>query len=192
MGPFNSLLHDIKQYNTYYIHIAWPKLDPILQESKMCLRTLWKPNYLQGNMLANRFFTLLKGCFATLREAVGTDPRDWKEIKQWSYFQIMNNFVCSTCLYLVLNLKASVSFCMHLLHMISETGDTDWFHSISHCWLRNQNITIEWMLVWYRYFLENGELSPVIISVWLMNTTEPSLHVVVVINMTCGPTHNMV
>ena len=39
--------------------------------------------------------------------------------------------------YLVFTLKASVSFRMHLLHMISETDDTDWFHLISHC-LGNQ------------------------------------------------------
>ena len=30
-------------------------------------------------MLANRFFALLKGSFATSWEAKGSDPRDWKD-----------------------------------------------------------------------------------------------------------------
>ena len=43
----------------------------------------------------------------------------------------------NTCLYLALSLIASVSFCMHLLYEISETGDTDRFHLITHCKLIN-------------------------------------------------------
>ena len=42
-------------------------------------------------------------------------------------------------LYLIFTLEASVPFWMHLLYMISETDDTDWFHSISHCWRKKKH-----------------------------------------------------
>ena len=107
-----------------------------------------RPKYLHGKMLANRFFTLLKGSFDTSWEATGSDPRDWKKKKNICRMKF-RSAVHNVCPYLVLNLKASVSFCMHLLYMISETGDTDWFHSISHCWLRKWKILKYRVHTWY-------------------------------------------
>ena len=88
-------------------------------------------------MLANRFFTLLKGSFDTSWEAKESDPETERKTKN-------NENVCgmkflSAVHNTGLHLKASVSFCMHLLHMISENSDTDCFHLIRHCKLINHN-----------------------------------------------------
>ena len=53
-------------------------------------------------------------------------------------------------IYLVFTLKASVLFRMHLLHMISETDDTDWFHSISHYWGNQDDMSIYKMMIYFR------------------------------------------
>ena len=88
-------------------------------------------------MLANRFFTLLKGSFDTSWEAKESDPETERKTKN-------NENVCgmkflSAVHNTGLHLKASVSFCMQLLHMISENSDTDCFHLIRHCKLINHN-----------------------------------------------------
>ena len=87
-----------------------------------------------ANKLANRFFTLLKGRFVTSWGAVGSDHRE--EIKVIA-FQIINESVCNKWLYLVLNLKASISFCMHLFHIIFEM-DNYWVVSFDQSLLNEE------------------------------------------------------
>ena len=44
--------------------------------AELTLNVTQETKYLHGKMLANRFFTLLKGSFDTSWEAKGSDPRD--------------------------------------------------------------------------------------------------------------------
>ena len=85
-------------------------------------------------MLANQFFTLLKGSFDTSWEAKESDPRSERK-KIIKMFVEWNSSLQHTT-HMTVPGTQSQSLCLFLhalLYEISETGDTDRFHLITHC-----------------------------------------------------------
>ena len=91
-------------------------------------------------MLANQFFTLLKGRFDTSWEAKESDP----ETERKKLLKCLQNEIpVCTIQHMTVPCTQSQSLCLFLhalLYEISETGDTDRFHLITHCTLINYKI----------------------------------------------------